>query len=69
MNHDFDTFVKQHLEEILCQAEKEHSLAMIRKLQIHRHNSVKHSLLDHIQPHEVQVQDCAVSPNFSHSHL
>lgn len=69
MNHDFDDFVKQHLQDILCQFEKEHTLEMMRKTRIHRHKSVNHAQHHSIHTHEVQVQDCAISPSLSHSHL
>jgi hypothetical protein len=39
MNHDFDTYVKEHLQEILCEAEKNHTLSLL--------NTARHSQNEH----------------------
>ena len=69
MNHNFDIFVKEHLQEILCEAEKEHALAFIRKVRIISHKQTQLKLTNQFEVSEVTLQDCAVSPSFSKSHL
>ncbi len=68
MNRDFDVFVKEHLQEILCLAEKEHSLALIKRTsdyhQKREHSKHRH----HAHGTSPLVQDCAISPSFSDSH-
>jgi hypothetical protein len=68
MNHNFDIFVKEHLQEILCEAEKDHALAFIRKVRINSHKRVKLKLSHQLTVSEIMLQDCAVSPGFSESH-
>ncbi len=65
MNRDFDVFVKEHLQEILCLAEKEHSLALIKRASDHHHKRV---YIHHAHSTSPLVQDCAISPSFSDSH-
>jgi hypothetical protein len=69
MNNNFDTFVKEHLQEILCEAEKDHALAFIRKTRPNQHKRAQLKLPRQSVGPEIQLQDCAVSPSFSHSHL
>jgi hypothetical protein len=69
MNHNFDIFVKDHLQEILCEAEKELALAFIRKVRIISHKQAQLKLTNQFEVSEVPLQDCAVSPSFSKSHL
>ena len=69
MDHNFDIFVKDHLADILCQAEKEQALARLRKARTESHKTDQPKLDPRsiIQP--AQLQDCAVSPGFSYNHL
>ncbi len=69
MKHDFDTFVKEHLQEMLCQAEKEQSLVVIRKIQAHRHGKVQTKRTRFTSLAPLPLQDCAISPSFSQSRL
>ncbi|OGO31385.1 MAG: hypothetical protein A2136_03015 [Chloroflexi bacterium RBG_16_54_11] len=72
MNHDFDTFVKEHLQDILCEAEKERALASIKKVHKSRRMRIQLRIPPPITVPEVQLQDCAVSavsPSFSQSHV
>lgn len=69
MKHDFDIFVKEHLQEILCEAEKEHALDFIRKAHINTHKRAQLILPRQLTAPEIPLQDCAVSPSFSHSRL
>jgi len=69
MNHNFDIFVKEHLQEILCEAEKDHALAFIRKGHINSHKRAQLKLARQLTVPEIPLQDCAVSPSFSHNHL
>lgn len=69
MDHDFDIFVKQHLEDIFCQAVKERALAQMREVRKHTHRYTSLKLHRHIQSPIAQLQDCAISPTFSHNHL
>jgi hypothetical protein len=67
MNQNFDNFVKEHLQEILCEAEKEHALAFIKKAPT---KTSERAQLKHPHPltsSEILLQDCAVSPGFSKS--
>ncbi len=61
MNHDFDTFVKEHLQDILCEAEKEHALASLKK--VHKSRSMRLQLkIPHpLNLPDVQLQDCAAA--------
>ena len=69
MNQNFDIFVKEHLQEILCQVEKEHALALIRKAHEEARIPASLNLPHHLHVYETQLQDCAISPSFSHNHL
>ena len=69
MDHNFDIFVKEHLQAILCEVEKDHALAFIRKARV---NSYMHSRLKlprHLVVPDIPLQDCTVSSSFSESHL
>jgi hypothetical protein len=77
MDYDFDVFVKEHLDNILCEVEKNQALAQIkarpakpRKL-FHMFHIKLHHKVDapvFVLP-EMELQDCAVSPSFSFNHL
>ena len=69
MGHNFDTFVKEHLQEILCEAEKDHALAFIRKTRPNQHKRAQLKLPSQSIVPESQLQDLAVSHSFSQSHL
>ncbi len=69
MNHNFDIFIKAHLQEILCEAEKEHALAFMRKARINSHKRAQLKQARQLTVSEIPLQDCAVSPNFSQSRL
>jgi hypothetical protein len=69
MNHNFDIFVKEHLQGILCEAEKDHALAFIRKVRINSHKQAQLNLPCQFTVPEIPLQDCAVSPSLSKSHL
>jgi hypothetical protein len=69
MNHNFDIFVKEHLQEIFYEAEKDHALAFMRKARINSHNQAQLKLPHQLPVPEIPLQDCAVSPSFSQSHL
>jgi hypothetical protein len=74
MDHDFDVFVKEHLDNILCEVEKNNALAKIKvrpakshKLfHINLHHKVDMPVFD---VPDVELQDCAVSPSFSFNHM
>lgn len=69
MIRDFDVFVEEHLQEVLCQAEKEQALTFVRKASAAMHASVRPEPLHYPDTTEIQLQDCAISPSFSHNHL
>ena len=69
MNHDFDVFVKDHLQAVLCQAEKEHALSSIRKTHVDAYKSPQRKSPHHHANPVIQLQDCAISPSFSNNHL
>jgi hypothetical protein len=69
MNHDFDTFVKEHLQDVLCMIEKEYALAAIRKSYSNSRKRKEVDLTSQLCFPETQLQDCAISPSFSHNHL
>ena len=68
MNHNFDTFVKEHLQEVLCEAEKDHALAFMRKARGHSHKQAQMKLPHQLVVPELPVQDCAISSSFTESH-
>lgn len=69
MNQYFDMMIKEHLQDILCEAEKEYTLASIYKIR----NVIRKRVKVNQPPQEGtvdnQLQDCAVSPSFSQSRL
>jgi hypothetical protein len=69
MNNNFDSFIKEHLQDILCEAEKNHALASIRKMHIKTHKWPQLKLPHHSTIPEIPLQDCAVSNSYSQSHL
>jgi hypothetical protein len=69
MNIEFDTFVKEHLQEILCEAEKEHALAQLKKPRLNYHKRIQLTLSRKLISVDIRLQDCAISPSFSHSQL
>jgi hypothetical protein len=69
MDCNFDTLFNVHLQEILYEAEKDHALAFIRKAQLNQHELVQLKLPHQLIGLEIPLQDCAISPSFSHSPL
>jgi len=69
MNRDFDIFVKEHLDEIFCQVEKDRALRSLYKKPVVRHKAELHLLPHHHNMPEIHLQDCAIEPGFSHSHV
>jgi hypothetical protein len=69
MNQYFDIYVKEHLQEILCTAEKSQALSRLNKIhpQLQKQDQQIKSLQLTIP--EIQLQDCASSPSFSQSRL
>ncbi len=69
MNRDFDVFVKEHLQDILCQVEKDQALAKIKPARVTHHAALQHKHSHHPQVAHPELQDCAISPSFSHNKL
>ena len=69
MNLDFDVIVKNPLNEIVYQLEKDQALRVLRKKTIPQYNTLAHQVHPHISRPEAQLQDYAISPSFSHSRL
>jgi len=69
MNKDFDIFVKQHLEDVLCWVEKEHALAQLENERKKMYRHAAHPVHQRSLVPIVQLQDCAVSPTFTYSNL
>jgi hypothetical protein len=69
MNNNFDTFVKEHLEGIICEAEKDHALDFIRKAHLSQHERTHLNMQRQSVGPEIQLKDCVVSSSFSHSRL
>ena len=68
MNRDFDVFVKEHLEDIFCQVEKDRVLKMLHKTPVIRPKAEPLAHHHHSIP-EIHLQDCAIESSLSHSHL
>ncbi len=73
MNQYFEPFIKDHLNDILCQVERDHALKFLlrprvekHKVDAHRH---PHAHTHHTSLSDVELQDCAISPTVSISHL
>lgn len=69
MNRNFDIFIKDHLQEVLCEAEKAHALAFLRKDSINAHQGAQLKLQHPLTVPEIPLQDCAASHSLSQSHL
>jgi hypothetical protein len=69
MNRDFDIFVKEHLDEIFCQVEKDRALKMLRKTPAVSQKAQPHLHHHHQAEPEIHLQDCAIEPSLAHSHL
>jgi hypothetical protein len=69
MDHNFDVFVKEHLQEILCEAEKNHALSLLKAPRSDRPKQKHLKQAQMLMASDIQLQDCAVSPSFSQSHL
>ncbi len=65
MNYKFETYIHEHMEEMLCQAEKEHALAQLRKAQNHHHEPMRQHQARRSPAQEIKFQDCAIAPDFS----
>lgn len=65
MNRDFDILVKEHLQEILCEAEKNHALSLIKTTSFTHHKRVQLQLFRQRLVIEIQLQDCIISPSLS----
>jgi len=66
---DFDTFIKEHLQEILCEAEKKHALALLDKDHLNQHHPTALKTHRRLESPEVRLQDCTISPSYSDSHI
>jgi hypothetical protein len=79
MNDNFDVFVKEHLDDVLCDIQKNQALAQLKVRQAKQHKwfHIKLSLVKVFRKTnvpayvttEVELQDCAVSPSFSYNQL
>ncbi len=69
MNRDFDVFIKEHLQDILCQVEKDRALAKIKQARVRHQEAMEHKHSHHPLVANPELQDCAISPSFSHNHL
>lgn len=70
MNHYFDDYIQDHLQDMLCEAEKNHALAIMKKADSKPLPQVQLKL-SHVMPaeEEIQLQDCAISASFSSGQL
>ncbi len=64
LNRNFEIYTREHYQEMLCAAEKERTLAFIKKM-----NKTSHQPRRKIQPTQtpipvIQVEDCPISPSF-----
>lgn len=69
LNRNFEMVAKQHFQEMSCAAEKERTLAFIKKM-----HKTSHQPSLKIQPTQtptpvIQVEDCPISPSFWYSSL
>ena len=69
LNRNIEIYTREHYQEMLCAAEKERTLALIRKM-----NKTSHQSKRKIQPTQTlipvtQVEDCPISPSFWYSSL
>lgn len=69
MNRDFDLFVKEHLQEVVCEVEKNHALAILRRARLDQHKRFQLKLPRMMDIPEIQLQDCAISTSLSHNQL
>ena len=68
MNRDFDIFVKEHLDEIFCQFEKDRALKMLHETPVIKHKAELLTRHHHSVP-EIRLQDCAIDSSLSNSHI
>ncbi len=69
MNRDFDIFVKEHLDDIFCQVEKERALKKLHIGPYAGHKAESHTPHHHRHSvHEIYLQECAIETSFSHNH-
>lgn len=79
MNDNFDAFVKEHLDDVLCDIQKNQALAQLKNRQAKQHEwfnailslvkSFRKTKVPAYVKTEVELQDCAVSPSFSYDQL
>ncbi len=69
MVHDFDTFIKEHLQEVLCEAAKNHALSLLHKNHLNQHRPTALKTHRQLESPKVRLQDCAISPSYSDSHI
>jgi hypothetical protein len=69
MVHDSDTLVKEHLQEILCEAEKNHALSLLHIDHLNQHHPTALKTHRQLESPEIRLQDCAISPSYSDSHI
>ena len=67
MDHDFDGFIKQHLQEALCVAEKSHALSLLTVPRPSLRQRAQLKLAGWLIASGTWLRDGAGSPGFSHS--
>ncbi len=69
MNQEFEAFVNDHIQDLLCELEKEHSLKLLKLAQTTISAPRRSMPVQKDRLPEVLFQDCAVESGFSSSHL
>lgn len=65
MNYEFESYIHEHMQEMLCQAEKEHALSGLRRAQNHHDDLMLQNQSRRLPVEDVKFQDCAIAPDFS----
>jgi len=69
MNRDFDLFVKEHLQEVFCEIEKNHASALLKRARLDQPKQFQLKLSRKKVVPEIQLQDCIISTSLSHNQL
>ena len=67
INHDlkaFEVYTKEHYQDMLCTAEKEHNIAFLKKSHRDYRKPIRKKYAHLPAVASVELQDCTISPSF-----